>query len=256
MPATPLAVEQHEGVCWLRLNRPHRRNALEPQLIARLNEEISHAIDDQDIAVVVIAGNGRSFCAGADLRYLLGHAHAGGDPVPFLTEVSRCFDRIEQCPKPVIAAVHGHVVAGGLELALACDIVIAEAGTLIGDGHVRNGLLPGGGASTRLPRKAGEPLARWLMLSGTLMPAEKLATHGLVHDIAPPGRLSQRAAHLAGQLIHPPARQAQAGVKGLLHQWNDEHDSQQRELKAFARHWRNSDIRPTLERFVYGRRGE
>src|SRR5206468_3549196 len=92
--------------------------------------------------------------------------------------VSDCFAVIEALPKPVVAVVHGHCVAGGLELALACDVVVAERGTLMGDGHVRNGLIPAGGGSVRLPRRLPEPVARWLMLSGQLVAAERLAAYG------------------------------------------------------------------------------
>jgi enoyl-CoA hydratase len=96
-----------------------------------------------------------------------------------------------------MAALHGHVVAGGLELALACDIAIAAAGTLIGDGHVRNQLLPAAGSSVRLPRKVGPSLARRLMLTGELAPAERLLASGWLEAVVPADRLAAEAERIA-----------------------------------------------------------
>jgi enoyl-CoA hydratase len=253
----PLLVSQRDDARWLRLNRPERRNALNPALVAALDAAIADAADDPQTRVVVIAGEGPSFCAGADLRHLKAVAEDGNDPRAFLSAVSRCFTRVERCPKPVVAAVHGHVVAGGLELALVCDVVVARAGTLIGDGHVRNGLLPGGGASVRLPRKVGEPLARWLMLTGQLLPAEAFAGTGFIHAIAPAAEFEAVLAVVVDGL-RAPHRAAQAQVKELLGPSADDTAALERELDVFDRHWHGSDITGGLGAFLgrNGRAGE
>src|SRR6185437_2121292 len=185
----PLLVKQDGDVRWLRLNRPGRRNALDADLVAALDDAVCEAIDDLRTTVIAIAGEGRSFCAGADLVHLHSLAKQGRDPLPFLSRIADCFDRLETASKPIVAVIHGHAVAGGMELALACDVVIAEAGALVGDGHVRHGLLPAGGSSVRLPRKVGEPLARWLILTGQLLPAEAFVPSGFVHAVADPPAL-------------------------------------------------------------------
>lgn len=247
----PVLVHQVGRMRWLRLNRPSRRNALTPELISRLDEALVDAEADRATAVVVIAGAGPSFCAGADLRHLLEIAEAGKDPLEFLTAVSACFSRIERATKPVVAAVHGHVVAGGLELALACDVVVAQAGTLIGDGHIRNGLLPGGGASLRLPRKVGEPLARWLMLTGELLPAERFVAGGFVHAVVPVESFDSAVASVADRLSGASA-QASARVKRLLHHGprsSPRDTALARELEVFAEHWQDSDIAGPLSAF-------
>jgi enoyl-CoA hydratase len=251
--AAPLLVEQRGDVRWLRLNRPDRRNALNPELVTAIDEAIAAAAGDGRTRVVVICGEGPSFCAGADLRHLRLLADTGGNPAEFLATVSLCFTRIERCPKPVIAAVHGHAVAGGLELALACDVVVAQAGTLIGDGHVRNGLVPAGGSTVRLPRKVGEPLARWLLLSGELLPAEALVAPGLVHAVAPAEEFPQ----LLDLLIRGLRRSsgsAQARVKEqlLARRELSEDAALTHELSTFTRHWQTSDVTGALTKFING----
>jgi enoyl-CoA hydratase len=246
--AAEVLVKQAGPVRWLYLNRPERRNALTPTLISTLTVELTAALDDTGTGAVVIAGRGPSFCAGADLRHLLTLRETGGDPVEFLATIWDCFTLIETAAKPVVAAVHGHAVAGGLELALACDVVVAEAGTQIGDGHVRYGLVPGGGASWRLPRKVGEPLARWLMLTGELLPAERFVGCGFVHSVAAPAEFRHEVAAVAARLAETtdgsPGR-----VKELL-QGPNPAAAQARELDLFARHWHDQDIHAGLSRFL------
>ncbi|MEU4226981.1 enoyl-CoA hydratase/isomerase family protein [Nonomuraea sp. NPDC026600] len=239
--------EQAGPLRWIRLNRPGRRNALDPQLIGAFDEAVAAAMSDPHTEAVVVAGNGPSFCAGADLRHLLGLARTGGDPLTFLGSVSRSFARLESAPKPVIAAVHGHAVAGGLELALACDAVVARTGTLIGDGHIRNALLPGAGSSVRLARKVGEPLARRLMLTGELLPAEQFLPSGFVQAIAAVGEFDAVVTAVANSFTGMPA-----GCHGRLKQLLDDPDTPSallRELDMFAEHWREQDIAAQLTHF-------
>jgi enoyl-CoA hydratase len=247
----PVLIQQRDDVCWLSLNRPERRNAFNPSMVAALQRALTATMADPGTAVVVITGEGPSFCAGADQQYLHTLVGTGNDPVAFLSELSDCFTGIEQAPKPVVAAIHGHVVAGGLELALACDVVVARAGTVIGDGHVRNGLVPAGGASVRLPRKVGEPLARWLMLTGQLLPAEAFTPSGFVHAVAPADQLDRVLAEVLNALRGPPSG-ARGHVKKLLSGLCRPGQQQAlgRELRSFAGNWQETDIAAALARFA------
>lgn len=249
-----LVVERRDDVRWLWLNRPERRNALDPATAAALDEAIDEAAADAGTSVVVIAGRGVSFCAGADLRHLHELARAGEDPLPFLGRLSATFSRIESLNKPVVAAVHGHVVAGGLELALACDVVVARRGTMIGDGHVRHALLPAAGASVRLPRKVGEPLAAWLMLTGELLPAEAFLACGFVHAVADEADFPSLLATTVDRL-RSRAGPAHARVKQLLAARRDsEQQALAAELVTFDDQWRDAqaDTVGALARFVDG----
>lgn len=239
--------EQAGPVRWIRLNRPESRNALNPSLIGAFDEAVAAAMHDPGTEAVVVAGNGPSFCSGADLRHLLELARTGGDPLTFLGAVSESFSRLESAPKPVIAAVHGHAVAGGLELALACDAVVAQAGTLIGDGHIRNGLLPGAGSSVRLARKVGEPLARRLMLTGELLPAEAFLPSGFVQATAVPEEFEDAVTAVAQSYTGLPP-----GCHGRMKRLLDDQDTSallRRELTMFAEHWHEQDLATQLTRF-------
>jgi enoyl-CoA hydratase/carnithine racemase len=250
-----LVVERREDVRWLWLNRPQRRNALDPEVATALDEALDKAESDPDTSVVVVAGRGPSFCAGADLQHLHELARTGGDPLPFLARLSATFSRIEQLSKPVVAAVHGHVVAGGLELALACDVVVARRGTMIGDGHIRHELLPAAGASVRLPRKVGEPLAAWLMLTGELLPAEAFLACGFVHAVADEAAFPTVLAATLDRL-RSRSGPAHARVKQLLEKGRSgQPQALAAELATFDDQWRDptADTQGALARFLDGR---
>src|SRR5260370_5668731 len=121
-----LIVEQDGPIRWLLLNRPARRNALDDTLIDALGRAVKEAKDDDATRVVVLAGNGPSFCAGADLRHLLSLHRDGDNPVHFLARVSETATAISISHKPWIAALHGHAVAAGLEPTLASALGVAS----------------------------------------------------------------------------------------------------------------------------------
>ncbi|MEH6822028.1 MAG: enoyl-CoA hydratase/isomerase family protein [Dietzia psychralcaliphila] len=235
----------------LTLNRPRRRNALNAELIADLDRALSAAEADPDAAAIVLTGAGPSFCAGADLKYFLELDEHGQSPIEFLRDVSAVCTRLETSRLPVVAAVHGHAVAGGVELALACDVVIAADTALLGDGHVRNNLLPAGGASVRLPRKVGASMARWLALTGELVAAPQLVPTGWLHSVVPDDTLLDAATAAAHTLAaqHGPA---QARYKRLLFDLDtvDPHTGLAQELDTFDAHWRAHDVPTALRKFL------
>ena len=174
-----LLVERREGTLWLRLNRPDALNALDGALVAALDAALVSAEDDASVQSVVITGSGRAFCAGADLKAL----HAEGQADNFLARLNATFNRLERLPKPVVAMVNGLALAGGLELILCCDLVLAAHSARLGDGHANHGLIPGAGASARLPRVVGPNRAKHLFFTGETVPAEALVGPGLVNEV-------------------------------------------------------------------------
>jgi enoyl-CoA hydratase len=197
--------EQYEGVViavrndavWAQLNRPEALNAISPQLVAGLGRAIDLAEASPAVRALVISAEGRVFCAGADLKFLEScpDRRAG-----FLRSVGELFSRLEACARPVIAAVKGLALAGGLELVLSCDLVYASESARFGDGHSNYGLIPGGGGSVRLPRRIGLSNAKYLMFTGETLPASSPVLHGLVNRVVPDGELDSAVAQLVQKL--------------------------------------------------------
>ncbi|MEV0550652.1 enoyl-CoA hydratase/isomerase family protein [Nocardia salmonicida] len=247
----PVLVTKTGTIRTLTLNRPHRRNALNPELIEALDAALTDAEADSETRCLILAGAGKSFCAGGDLQYFLSTADLPGGPTRFLRRASAVVTRFEASRLPVVAALHGHVVAGGLELALACDVVVAADNTLIGDGHIRNNLLPAAGSSVRLARKVGDSTARWLALTGQLVPAQRLITTGWLHAAVPAGLVAP-AARAAAMELAEASGPAQAAFKVLLHELTSMDESQglAYELGTFERHWNTNDVPASLTAFL------
>ncbi|WP_371583882.1 enoyl-CoA hydratase/isomerase family protein [Streptomyces sp. NBC_01314] len=251
LSSTTLRVEQHGLVRRLVLNRARQRNALNASLVDALTAALTEAEQDPSTSAVLVTGAGPSFCAGADLKHLLALAEAGASPVPFLRTVSDLTRRLERSALPVVAVLHGHAVAGGLEIALACDAVVAEAGTLIGDGHIRNHLVPGGGSAVRIRRKLGDSLGRWLGLSGELLPAERFLATGWLHEVVEPGQGADAGLRVA-EIFAAAANPAQAALKRTFAELDEEptvESGLSLELDEFDRHWSNHDVPRELRRF-------
>ena len=183
--------EAADGIGVITINRPQARNAVNGE-VAR---GIAAAIDDfdarSDVRVLVLTGAGSSFCAGMDLKGFL----AGDAPVA----PGRGFAGITERPpvKPVIAAVEGYALAGGFEIVLACDLVVASEEARFGLPEVRRGLVAGAGGLLRLARRIPYHLAMEMVLTGEYFPAARLADAGLVNRLAAPGQALAGARELA-----------------------------------------------------------
>ena len=195
--AVRVAIEGPVG--WIRLNRPESMNAMSPDMKSGIDSAITRLEADSDVRVAVITGKGRAFSAGGDLKGFKSMAVAGANDafLANLRESMRVFRRIETSGLPFIAAVNGFAVAGGLELILCCDIVLAAQSAQIGDGHLKYGVVPGAGSSVRLPRKVPENVARMLLLTGRLYPAARWREWGMVDEVCPDADLLTEADKLA-----------------------------------------------------------
>jgi enoyl-CoA hydratase len=232
------------------LNRPASRNALDPSLILALIRQLDHA-ERTGVRVVILTGAGTGFCAGADLGYLLECAQSGVSPRPHLRNICDLTLAMEASPISFIAALHGFAVAGGLEIALACDLVVAAAGTRIGNGHVKNNLIAGGGASVRMPPKLGTGMTSWLALSGELVTAEDLArVTGWLNAVVTPNALLDTADAMATTLVSRPADAQHRYKRLIVSEPTATAAALQRELDAFEEHWAGTDVAPDLIRFL------
>jgi enoyl-CoA hydratase len=190
----PVLTERRENVLVITLNRPEVRNAVN----AALAEGVAHALDaldeDPELSVGVLTGAGGFFCAGMDLgAFVKGESPWYGD---------RGFAGIAQraARKPLIAAVEGFAVAGGMEIALACDLIVAAQGAKMGIPEAKRSLVAAGGALLRLPRRMPYHVVMELALTGDPMPAERFHEFGLVNQISEPGEAVADALALAQRL--------------------------------------------------------
>ena len=257
----PLDVRRRGGALWLTLNRPAARNGIDAGLVAAIGAALDAAESDTDVAAVVITAAGRVFCAGADLKLVAGLSamppqQAAAGLLEFLTAVGELFDRIEAFGKPVIAAVDGLAVAGGLELVLACDIVIATAAARFGDAHANYGLLPGGGGSARLARRVGESTAKYLMFTGRDLPARDLAHTDLITVLAGAGADLKSVVDACVSDIAAKSPRGIQVMKQLVRSGLEHEPSAARaaELDALARHALSEDFAEGLRAFSEKRR--
>ena len=194
-------VQARAGAMWITLNRPAAMNSITPEIVSGIDAALDRALADDSVCAVVLTGNGRAFCAGADLKHV--RNTVGDDQAAiaaFLETVLAIMGRLEKFPKPVIAAINGLALAGGLELVLCCDLVIAARSARIGDAHANFGLLPGGGSSVRLPRKIGPTRAKYLLFTAEFVPAEQLVEAGLVNEVVDDGELVAATDQLVAKL--------------------------------------------------------
>lgn len=171
------------SVLWLKLNRPQALNSLTLSLVDALTTSIKDAQRDPDVRVIVLTGEGRAFCAGADLKDPARSRPESG--AEFVQAIGALTELIESSGKPVIAAINGIAVAGGMEIVLACDLVFAAESARLGDAHSNYALFPGGGATARLPRKIGLNNAKLVMFTGDIQPASDWKALGLVTQVFP-----------------------------------------------------------------------
>lgn len=197
-------VERHDeaGVATLTLNRPEVLNALSAESFRELRAHVDALAAAPDaIGCVVLRGAGRAFCAGADLKAFKARQPGDPDPTAFNRET---LSALAALPQPLIAAVHGHCMTGGLELALTADFILAADDTRLSDSHQKWGLHAGWGLTQRLPRRIGAAMAKELMLSGRELTPDEALRIGLVNRVVPRDRLAADVQALAAQIAaHP-----------------------------------------------------
>ena len=226
-----LVYERRETAAWLTLNRPTELNSLSPELLRAFDSALDRAKADASVRAVVVTGAGRAFCTGADLKFLdaMPPDQRAARTAGFLAEATTAISKLSNFPKPVIGGINGVTMAGGLELLLACDIVVAARGAKIGDGHANFGLLPGAGGSVRLPRRIGLARAKYLLFTGELFPAESLVTTGLVNEVVEPAELNDRLSKIASIL----AAKSPLGLSRMKSMLNQSLDATEAEGLAF-----------------------
>jgi enoyl-CoA hydratase/carnithine racemase len=195
-----LLVNREEGFAVITLNRPPA-NAISEPLVHELDAALGEFVEDESVRSVVITGAGdRIFCAGADL----GSAFSGGNVDHFIRFGNSVLRKIERYPKPVIAAMNGHALGGGCEIAMACHLRLLKEGARMGQTESNLGIIPGFGGTQRMPRLIGRTKALEFMILGTQIPSEECLALGLVNRLSKEGRALEDAKALARQIAKRP----------------------------------------------------
>lgn len=183
------------AVATLLINRPPA-NTLTPELLAELSTAVDQLVKDDAVQVVVLTGTGRFFIAGADIR-LLASISSSREGETIALQGQAILNQIEALEKPVIAAINGACLGGGLELAMCCHIRLAAEGSRLGQPEINLGIMPGFGGTQRLPRIVGQSKAIELILTGDSISAQEAKAIGLVSQVFPPEDLLRQAQGLA-----------------------------------------------------------
>src|SRR5947207_9829182 len=195
-----LLASREEGFAVVALNRPPA-NAFTGPLIQEYDAALSELAEDDAVRALIITGAGdKIFCAGADL----GSAFSGGNVDRFIRFGNSVLRRIERYPKPVIAAMNGHALGGGCEIAMACHLRLLKEGARMGQTESNLGIIPGFGGTQRMPRLIGRTKALEFMILGTQIPSEECLALGLVNRLSKEGRALEDAKALARQIAKRP----------------------------------------------------
>jgi enoyl-CoA hydratase/carnithine racemase len=252
---TTVRLERDGAVAHVILDRPGQLNAISPELLHDLDSACAAIEDDASVRVVTLTGAGRGFCAGADLRVVEELAPDPARWAAFMDLWHRVFDRIERLPPPVIAGVHGLALAGGLELVLVADLVVADEAARLGDQHANFGLVAGGGGSQRLPRLIGARRAKELMLLGGWLSAPEALAWGLVNRVVPTGTVTTAVEEMAAALAAG-SGSANRTVKALVARAFDTAlpEGLELERRLVAEHMRSADAAEGLRAFAEKRK--
>jgi enoyl-CoA hydratase/carnithine racemase len=196
-----IQIEVKENIGIIRLNRPDKLNAINLQMVEELVKALDELENNNDVKIVIITGNGRAFSAGADVKEML--------ETPLEDIMKRghmpLWEKLRSFKKPIIAALNGITAGGGLELAMACDIIIAAESAKLGQPEINLGIIPGAGGTQRLTRTVGKFRAMELVLTGKLISAREAEAYGLVNKVVPDNSLLDEAIKLAKEITTKPA---------------------------------------------------
>jgi enoyl-CoA hydratase/carnithine racemase len=212
-----------DGVAMLTLNRPDRGNGVVPEMARDILDALTALEQDRSVRVLVLTGAGPQFCAGADLvefqRYIAERLPVDHEPynARVLWPVTQ---RLVGCRLPIIAAINGGATAGGLDLALACDMRIASTRARMGETYIKLGLNPGNGGTYFLPRLVGSGLAAELAFTGDILDAEHALKIGLVNRVVEPDKLLTETTELAARIAAYPRLALEATKQQLRQSWH------------------------------------
>ncbi|MFZ6048100.1 enoyl-CoA hydratase/isomerase family protein [Pseudomonas sp. CR3202] len=237
-------------VARLTLSRPKAMNSLNLAILAELELRLSEIAGNDELRVLILTGTGPAFCAGADLKEVLAGSSLPAGEADFLDRCAVVFGQLRNFPKPIIAALNGITMAGGLELAMCADLVVAAESATIGDAHANFGVYPGAGGAAVLPRLIPLNMAMYLLMTGKSLSSTEMKTLGLVCEVHADSELAEAALKLAQQIAKK-SPIALSRMKEVARASADKSrdDALQHEQVMLRKHLRSFDIQEGLQAF-------
>lgn len=247
-----ITIQKENRICIIEINRPESLNALNKQTLVELSEAITNAEQDAEVRVVIITGNGeKSFVAGADIKEFADYDVSAAEDMA-RNGHANVFDKIENLKKPVIAAVNGFALGGGLELAMACHIRYASDNAKLGLPEVTLGLIPGYGGTQRLPQLVGKGIANEIILSAKMIGAQRALEIGLVNAVFPINELMDKTKELAATI----ARNSPLAIAEAIQAVNaaGTKEGPEKEIKSFGKLFGLEDKKEGVQAFIEKRK--
>lgn len=250
---TTLLAETHEGICVLTINRPDKLNALNKTVFDELDTFLKEIYENPEIRAVIITGaGGKAFVAGADIQEFKGLSSEEGRKLA--KRGQDVFFRIEQSPKPIMAAVNGFALGGGCELAMACHFRIAVEGAKFGQPEVNLGLIPGYGGTQRMVQLIGKGRALELLLSARMITAKEAHDYGLVNEVVEEGKLIDRAREILSLVLTKAPLALTGCIKAVNAVYDTHADGYAVEIREFGKCFETDDMKEGATAFIEKRK--
>jgi enoyl-CoA hydratase len=251
-----LLISIEEKVATITINRPAKLNALNKTVINELSKAIKLLSKNEDVRVIILTGSGeKAFVAGADIAEFASYTIVEGAQLAAEGQES-LFDYIENLKKPVIAAINGFALGGGLELAMACHFRVASVNAKMGLPEVSLGLIPGYGGTQRLPQLIGKGRAMEMIMTAAMISAEEAKQYGLVNHVVPQTELLTFTSVIAHKIIKNAPYAINKAIKAINANYKDGKDGFETEIKSFGKCFGTQDFKEGTTAFLEKRKAE
>lgn len=251
-----ILVEENNGITTITINRPNKLNALNKQTIEELHEAFKDEEDDEDIKVIILTGSGeKAFVAGADISEFANFSVAEGKKLAAKGQ-EILFDYVENLSKPVIAAVNGFALGGGLELAMACHFRVASDNAKMGLPEVSLGVIPGYGGTQRLPQLIGKGRAMELIMTAGMIDANQALNYGLVNHVVSLQDLMPLCEKIANKIANNSLVAISEAIKAINANFKDGINGFNIEIEAFGNCFGTDDFTEGTTAFLQKRKAE
>ena len=249
-----LLITDADGVRTITINRPDQLNALNRDTIAELDEALNEADADKSVRLLIITGSGpKAFVAGADIKEFAHFAVEEGKALSADGQ-KKLFDHVERMNKPVIAAVNGFALGGGLELAMSCHIRVASDNARMGLPEVSLGVIPGYGGTQRLARLVGKGKAMEMIFTASMIKADEALQWGLVNHVVPQADLLAKSNDLAAAIMKNSPTALAAAIRAVNAGYEPGADGMQREIEEFGKCFGTADFKEGTSAFMEKRK--